>query len=473
MNPGKVIDPIAVYQPDENLRLGAGYAPKQARNLLPLPRRSRLPRRSHSALRRRRRLPQSRRRHHVPQLHGHPRGAALHPRPRPPALGNAAKATSSPTDWHNEERPRSPRPLPLLQSLQNRVPRQRRHGHLQGRIPRPLLRRPPPPRSITTPSASWIASPTPPRSSPASPRVSPICRSHLPGLIRTRSKPSLASRSHAGCRNSRRALSNMNGEPRNRIVPPHTPREAPPPGRLVLWPDTWNNYYHPQSLHAATRVLAQAGFTLEVPRQHVCCGRPLYDFGMLKQARQYLLHILNHSPRKSTPALPFVFLEPSCATVFRDELVNFFPHDARAQASRRPDPPAQRIPRPPRPQLPARRSIPAAKSSSTATAITNPLMKMTDEIAILRRTGADVELLDSGCCGMAGPFGFEHDKFAVSQTLGERVLLPAVRAAAPATILVSRRLQLPRADRAKHHPPRRPLRGSHRRRQLTRPQPAS
>jgi Fe-S oxidoreductase len=62
---------------------------------------------------------------------------------------------------------------------------------------------------------------------------------------------------------------------------------------------------------------------------------------------------------------------------------------------------------------------------------------MTDEVAILRRTGADVQLLDSGCCGMAGPFGFERDKFAVSQTLGERVLLPAVRAAASETILVA------------------------------------
>jgi Fe-S oxidoreductase len=64
-------------------------------------------------------------------------------------------------------------------------------------------------------------------------------------------------------------------------------------------------------------------------------------------------------------------------------------------------------------------------------------MKMTDEVAILRRTGADVNLLDSGCCGMAGPFGFEADKFEVSQTLAERVLLPAVRAAAEHDLLVS------------------------------------
>jgi Fe-S oxidoreductase len=65
------------------------------------------------------------------------------------------------------------------------------------------------------------------------------------------------------------------------------------------------------------------------------------------------------------------------------------------------------------------------------------VLKLTAEMDLLQRTGAAVELLDSGCCGMAGPFGFEREKFAVSQALGERVLLPAVRAAAPETILVA------------------------------------
>ena len=64
------------------------------------------------------------------------------------------------------------------------------------------------------------------------------------------------------------------------------------------------------------------------------------------------------------------------------------------------------------------------------------LMKMNSEVELLRRTGAEVQLLDSGCCGMAGPFGFEREKFEVSQTLAERVLLPAIRQADPRTILV-------------------------------------
>jgi Fe-S oxidoreductase len=64
-------------------------------------------------------------------------------------------------------------------------------------------------------------------------------------------------------------------------------------------------------------------------------------------------------------------------------------------------------------------------------------MTMKDDMKLLRATGASVELLDSGCCGMAGPFGFEHDKYEVSQTLANRVLLPAVRSAGPDDLIVS------------------------------------
>jgi Fe-S oxidoreductase len=65
------------------------------------------------------------------------------------------------------------------------------------------------------------------------------------------------------------------------------------------------------------------------------------------------------------------------------------------------------------------------------------LMKMSAEMQLLAATGAEVRLLDSGCCGMAGPFGFEREKFAVSQTLAERGLLPAVRAADADTVFVA------------------------------------
>jgi Fe-S oxidoreductase len=206
--------------------------------------------------------------------------------------------------------------------------------------------------------------------------------------------------------------------------------------RVLLWPDTWNNYYHPESLRAAAQVLQAAGFEVEVPRQHVCCGRPLYDFGFLKQAREYLLRILRQFAAKIDNGEHFVFLEPSCASVFRDELVNFFPFDDRAQRLR-----GQTLLLS---EFLARHAPDFQPASLDGMRIVlhghchhKAVMRMTDEVAILRRTGADVDLLDSGCCGMAGPFGFEREKFAVSQALGERVLLPAVRAAAQDTILVA------------------------------------
>ena len=133
--------------------------------------------------------------------------------------------------------------------------------------------------------------------------------------------------------------------------------------------------------------------------------------------------------------MPVVVLEPSCATVFRDELANLLPHDERGR------------------QLTANTFLLSEFLVRKAPHYTPPqrasnfvvqghchhqaVMKMTDEIQLLKATGANVQLLDSGCCGMAGPFGFERDKFNLSQTLAERALLPAVRAADPETVFVA------------------------------------
>src|ERR1017187_669314 len=129
-------------------------------------------------------------------------------------------------------------------------------------------------------------------------------------------------------------------------------------------------------------------------------------------------------------------LEPSCATVFRDELINFFPNDERAiRLSRQSILLSELLTRSSTnwqpPQMPGRRIVVHGHCHQKTQ------MTMKDDMALLRATGASVELLDSGCCGMAGPFGFERDKFAVSPTLAERVLLPAVRAAGARDLLVS------------------------------------
>ena len=99
---------------------------------------------------------------------------------------------------------------------------------------------------------------------------------------------------------------------------------------VILWIDTFNNYFHPETSQAAFEVLESAGYTVTVPQRRLCCGRPLYDFGLLDRAKRYLQVILDESSPAIDAGTPIVVLEPSCASVFRDELRNLFPHDPRA-----------------------------------------------------------------------------------------------------------------------------------------------
>jgi Fe-S oxidoreductase len=132
---------------------------------------------------------------------------------------------------------------------------------------------------------------------------------------------------------------------------------------------------------------------------------------------------------------PIVVLEPSCASVFRDELRNLFPRDPRASRLRQQtfllsEFLQNRAPGYAPPTLPEKILLHGHCHHKA-------LMKMGDEESLLRRMGAEVQCPDTGCCGMAGPFGFERDKYAVAQAVGERVLLPAVRSAAPETLIVA------------------------------------
>ncbi len=101
-------------------------------------------------------------------------------------------------------------------------------------------------------------------------------------------------------------------------------------GDVLLWVDTFNNSFHPDTARAALDVLRAAGCNVFVPAQRLCCGRPLYDFGMLDQAKAYLRNVLAALAAPIDAGVPVVVLEPSCASVFRDELRSLFPDDARA-----------------------------------------------------------------------------------------------------------------------------------------------
>ena len=205
--------------------------------------------------------------------------------------------------------------------------------------------------------------------------------------------------------------------------------------KVLLWIDTFNNYFHPETSRAAFQVLEDAGFTVRCPQSVLCCGRPLYDFGMLTEAKRYLTTIMNTLSADIDAGLPIVVLEPSCASVFRDELHNLFPHDPRADWLRQQtfllsEFLQNHAPGYEPPKL-------SAKILLHGHCHHKALMKMSDEQTLLRRMGVEVECPDTGCCGMAGPFGFERDKFEVAQAVGERVLLPAVRGAAPDTLIVA------------------------------------
>ena len=221
--------------------------------------------------------------------------------------------------------------------------------------------------------------------------------------------------------------------------PPDVPGPADDGGdgrrRVVLWVDTFSDHFHPDVARAAVRVLEAAGCEVVVPRPALCCGRPLYDWGFLAQARGLLLHAMRDLRADIRAGTPIVGLEPSCVSVFRDEAPNILhgDTDARRIAAQthtlteflagldgyRP------------PGLHGRALVHGHCHHRS-------VLDFDSELAVLRAMGLDVEVPETGCCGMAGAFGFEAgDHYAVSMALGERRLLPAVRAADADTFVVT------------------------------------
>src|SRR5439155_1888213 len=205
--------------------------------------------------------------------------------------------------------------------------------------------------------------------------------------------------------------------------------------RVLLWPDTFNNYFHPQIARAAVEVLEDAGFHVEVPPQNMCCGRPLYDYGMLDTAEKWLRKILDNLRQEISEGIPMIVLEPSCCAVFREELTNLLPNDPHAQRLRQQtftlsEFIAKHAPDYPKKQL-KRHALVHGHCHHKA------IMGMDCEEEILRRLGLRYELLDAGCCGMAGAFGFEKEHYDVSVKCGERVLLPKVRQTDHDTLIIT------------------------------------
>jgi len=213
------------------------------------------------------------------------------------------------------------------------------------------------------------------------------------------------------------------------------PQEDDRRPKILLFADTFNNYFLPQTARAAVEVLEHAGYQVLVPMQHVCCGRPLYDHGFLDEAKRYLRHAMRVLVPYVERGIPIVLLEPSCWSVMHDEIHGLFPEREETRqimentfllseflvekANYRP-PPLRKD------------AIVHGHCHHKA------LVRDSDhERTLLESMQMNVHVLTDGCCGMAGAFGFEADKYDISLKIGGHALLPTVRKAEPAELIVA------------------------------------
>jgi Fe-S oxidoreductase len=202
---------------------------------------------------------------------------------------------------------------------------------------------------------------------------------------------------------------------------------------VILWADTFNNHFTPPVAKAAVDVLEQAGFRVVVPKRPLCCGRPLYDYGMLDTAERMLRETISALRPAIRAGVPLVGLEPSCVSVFRDELPNMIADDEDAQRlagqsfifseflqqhGYQP------------PQLRRKAVVHGHCHHKSA-------LHFESEIDVLQKAEVACDTPDSGCCGMAGSFGYEANHYETGRACGERVLLPSVRAADADTLIVA------------------------------------
>jgi len=236
------------------------------------------------------------------------------------------------------------------------------------------------------------------------------------------------------------------GYSQKRHIPPFAPetfrrwflrRPRPNAGgpQVFLWADTFNNYFTPDVAKAAVDVLDHAGFDVRVTQANICCGRPLYDYGMLDTARHMLrrtLHVLRTPLREG---IPIVGLEPSCMTVFRDELPNLLDGDADAkrlasQSFVLSEFLHDRVPGYQPPALHRKALVHGHCHHKSE-------LHFETEVDLLKKAGVDCDVPESGCCGMAGSFGYEAEHYDVGLACGERALLPAVRRADAERLIVA------------------------------------
>jgi Fe-S oxidoreductase len=206
---------------------------------------------------------------------------------------------------------------------------------------------------------------------------------------------------------------------------------------VLLWVDTFNTYFEPENAHAAFRVLEAAGYRVRLPTlsgRPPCCGRTFLNAGLVGQARREARRLLSALSPWVERGVPIVGLEPSCLLTLRDEIPTLLPGEETASLAdgsllldefllREAE--AGRAPLDLGP-VEARAALVHTHCHQKALG-----REGATEQVLRGIPGLEVQTLRSGCCGMAGAFGYEAEHYDVSMAMGELDLLPAIRDAAP------------------------------------------
>ena len=204
--------------------------------------------------------------------------------------------------------------------------------------------------------------------------------------------------------------------------------------QVILWPDTFNNHFHTNVGTACVEALEAAGYKVIMPMQHVCCGRPLYDYGFLDEAEKYLRRTIHLLRKEIRMGIPIVGMEPSCVAVFKDELAKILPHDPDAAQLRKNfyhwteffQKHEIKVPR-----LEGK-ALMWGHCHHKATGGMQPEKKFLQE-----QMGLEVEEAKGGCCGLAGSWGFEAGKYDLSMQCAEVGFLPAARTTEKSTLIIA------------------------------------
>ncbi|MGW3606782.1 FAD-binding and (Fe-S)-binding domain-containing protein [Micromonospora sp. NPDC005161] len=203
---------------------------------------------------------------------------------------------------------------------------------------------------------------------------------------------------------------------------------------VVLWPDTFTDVFEPEVGVMALQALEALGERVAIPTRWGCCGRPLYDSGMLDLAKRTLRQVLDILEPHLDAGRPVVVLEPSCLAVFRDELPEILADDPRAVR-------LAATARSLSEHVLAADTLPTIEPGSRGRVVVQPhchgraIRSTNADAEVLGRLGYEVVMLDAGCCGLAGSFGFRAEHAALSRRIAETGVLAALAGHTDATVV--------------------------------------